>query len=120
MTTAIKVVTTTKSTWLPALPDFEHWQTENRMGGMKTLLQDQISTVEQQMREPICMNLEGYPEAQSVALTYLETSLGFLHTIVNYIGIHIGSLKLQDLGKASHGSWCQNWYTKSLLETWTK
>eukprot|EP00957_Ditylum_brightwellii_P185973 14158878-Ditylum_brightwellii.AAC.1 len=66
-----------KETWLPGLTSFSQWETSNCLGGMRIVLQDQIGTVECQNRESIRMNLMGYPKASGVAVTCLETALGF-------------------------------------------
>eukprot|EP00957_Ditylum_brightwellii_P188762 14368719-Ditylum_brightwellii.AAC.1 len=44
-----------------------------------------MGTVNPQMREALRMNLPRHSEGQSVALTCLETSIGFLHTVSNFI-----------------------------------
>eukprot|EP00957_Ditylum_brightwellii_P173048 13174893-Ditylum_brightwellii.AAC.1 len=58
----------------------------NQLGGMRIVLQEQLSAVERQVRESIRMNLPHHTEVQSVALCCLENSLGFLETIINLIG----------------------------------
>eukprot|EP00957_Ditylum_brightwellii_P070359 5345235-Ditylum_brightwellii.AAC.1 len=52
---------------------------------MKVVLNEQLGTVECQVHNSIRMNLAGHPKAQSIATSCLETSLGFLNTVGNYI-----------------------------------
>eukprot|EP00957_Ditylum_brightwellii_P027570 2084313-Ditylum_brightwellii.AAC.1 len=40
--TAVKMVMSTKDSFLPGITGFEHWETANRMGGVKIVLRDQI------------------------------------------------------------------------------
>eukprot|EP00957_Ditylum_brightwellii_P138236 10537163-Ditylum_brightwellii.AAC.2 len=61
------------------------WETSNCFGGMKAVLNKQLETVESQVHNFIRMNLAGHPKAQSIATSYLETSLGFLNMVSNYI-----------------------------------
>eukprot|EP00957_Ditylum_brightwellii_P172836 13157671-Ditylum_brightwellii.AAC.1 len=82
---AIRMVTSTKDTWLPSIASFTHWETSNHLGGMKIVIQQQIETVEQQIQESIWMNLVNHPKARAVAVSCLETSLGFLNVVSNFI-----------------------------------
>eukprot|EP00957_Ditylum_brightwellii_P000761 60372-Ditylum_brightwellii.AAC.1 len=79
------MVTSTKDTWLPGLTSYGRWETPSRLGGMKVVLQQQLGTVEQQLRESIRMNLNRHPKARAVAVSYSETSLGFLGLVNNFI-----------------------------------
>eukprot|EP00957_Ditylum_brightwellii_P014525 1093411-Ditylum_brightwellii.AAC.1 len=74
------LVTFTKDSWLPGLANYAQWETSNCLGGMKVVLNEQLGTVECQVRDSIRMNLAGHPKAQSIAMSCLETSLGFLNT----------------------------------------
>eukprot|EP00957_Ditylum_brightwellii_P057919 4391063-Ditylum_brightwellii.AAC.1 len=49
------------------------------------VMQQQIGIVERQLQEAIRMNLTGYPKARAIAVSCLETSLGFLSTVNNFI-----------------------------------
>eukprot|EP00957_Ditylum_brightwellii_P143799 10957377-Ditylum_brightwellii.AAC.1 len=82
---AIKIIMSTKISWIPGLPDYKHWETKNCLGGMKLMLQEQMGTVERQVREAIRINLPHCSKGQSVFLTCLETLIGFLHTASNFI-----------------------------------
>eukprot|EP00957_Ditylum_brightwellii_P017188 1295680-Ditylum_brightwellii.AAC.1 len=79
------MVTTTKDSWLPGIPKFEDWETNNRLGGMKVIIQHQIVHVERHFHHIIRANLTGYPNANAIAISCLETSLGFLNTTSNFI-----------------------------------
>eukprot|EP00957_Ditylum_brightwellii_P096698 7364784-Ditylum_brightwellii.AAC.2 len=74
------LVTSTKDSWLPGLANYAQWKTSNCLGGMKVVLNEQLGTVEHQVRNSIRMNLTRHPKDQSIAASCLETSLGFLNT----------------------------------------
>eukprot|EP00957_Ditylum_brightwellii_P168842 12851689-Ditylum_brightwellii.AAC.1 len=82
---AIRMVTSTKDTWLPGIVSFAHRETFNRLGGMKIVIQQQIGTVKQQIQESIWMNLVNHPKARAVAVSCLDISLGFLNVVSNFI-----------------------------------
>eukprot|EP00957_Ditylum_brightwellii_P200626 15293839-Ditylum_brightwellii.AAC.1 len=79
------LVISTKDSWLPGFTNYTQWETSNCLGGMKVVLNEQLGTVEHQVRDSIRMNLAGHSKAQSIATSYLETSVGFLNTVSNYI-----------------------------------
>eukprot|EP00957_Ditylum_brightwellii_P016011 1206334-Ditylum_brightwellii.AAC.1 len=55
------------------------------MGGLKVVIKEQLGAVEKHVRDAIRINLTGYQEAASLALSCLETSLNFVHTVSNFI-----------------------------------
>eukprot|EP00957_Ditylum_brightwellii_P148787 11327371-Ditylum_brightwellii.AAC.1 len=71
------MVTSTKDIWLPGIASFGAWETSNRLSGLKIVIQQQIGTVERHFRTAINMNLQYNPEAWAIAISCLETSLGF-------------------------------------------
>eukprot|EP00957_Ditylum_brightwellii_P056386 4274415-Ditylum_brightwellii.AAC.1 len=62
-TSAIKMVTSTRDTWLPGIPSYKQWETSNHLGGLKVVIQDQIGTVEGHYREAIKMNVPDHAKA---------------------------------------------------------
>eukprot|EP00957_Ditylum_brightwellii_P206436 15348412-Ditylum_brightwellii.AAC.1 len=81
----MQMITSTKDSWLPGVTSFSQWETSNGLGGMQVVLKDQLGTVEQQIREFIRMLLCSHPKVQGVAISCLETSLGFLNMVSNFI-----------------------------------
>eukprot|EP00957_Ditylum_brightwellii_P163543 12451800-Ditylum_brightwellii.AAC.1 len=80
-----KMVMSAKDTWLPGMKSYSQWETPSWLGGMKVVLQQQLGTVDRQLRESIRMNLNRHLKARAVAVSCLETSLGFLGMVNNFI-----------------------------------
>eukprot|EP00957_Ditylum_brightwellii_P159383 12132472-Ditylum_brightwellii.AAC.1 len=78
------------------------------MGGMQVVLQDQLGTVGRRVRESIWMNLMGYRKAQSIVLACLETSLGFLKTVMNFINDTYQDFEAADFHVQLPGNLFQN------------
>eukprot|EP00957_Ditylum_brightwellii_P104041 7926228-Ditylum_brightwellii.AAC.1 len=63
------MVTSTKDTWLPCITSFSAWERSNRLGGLKVIIQQQVSTAECHIRELINMTLREYANAHVIAVS---------------------------------------------------
>eukprot|EP00957_Ditylum_brightwellii_P081772 6221512-Ditylum_brightwellii.AAC.1 len=82
---AVKMVTSIKDAWLPGIANFGSWETSNRLGGLKVVIQQQIGNVEKHFRTAINMNLRHNAEAHDIAISCLETPLAFLNLASTFI-----------------------------------
>eukprot|EP00957_Ditylum_brightwellii_P114499 8730491-Ditylum_brightwellii.AAC.1 len=73
------------------------------MGGLKVVIKEQLRAVGKHVRDAIIMNFTGYQEAASLALSYLETSSGFVHTVSNFIRDTYHDLEV--VGFPKHITW---------------
>eukprot|EP00957_Ditylum_brightwellii_P027228 2058626-Ditylum_brightwellii.AAC.1 len=90
----VKMVTSTKNSWLPEISNFGAWETSNRLGGLKAVIQQQIGTVERHFRASIGMNLREHTKARTIAISCVETSLAFLSLTCNFISITYRDLEV--------------------------
>ena len=67
-------LSSTKTTFLPAMREKEDWETSSRDGGIKRIIEDQIKNVLCQMRDLISSRLHGRSEAIMLATTCLSLS----------------------------------------------
>lgn len=93
----------TKKTFLPALREKDDWETKNRDGGVKRIIEDQIKNVLCQMRDLITARLHGRSEAIMLATTCLSASQAFIIDLSRFISDTHSDLELS--GFPSDASW---------------
>ena len=96
-------LSSTKTTFLPAMREKEDWETNSREGGIKRIIEDQIKNVLSQMRDLISARLHGKTEAIMLATTCLSVSQAFVIDLSRFISDTYNDLSLS--GFPTKASW---------------
>ena len=78
-------ITATKNKFLPALREKEDWENSTKKGGVKHVIEDQMSHVIYQMKDLISTQLRGNSEAMMLATTCLSVSHTFVVELIRFI-----------------------------------
>ena len=89
-------MSTTRTTFLPALRTKEDWETKTRDGGIKRVIDDQMPNIMYQMRDLIATRLQGNTQAIMLATTCLSTSQAFVIDLSLFISDTFRDLELSE------------------------
>lgn len=78
-------LSSTRTSFLPALRTKEDWETKARNGGIKRVIDDQMPNVMYQMRDLIATRLEGQTQAIVLATTYISISQAFVIDLSRFL-----------------------------------
>ena len=96
-------LSSTKTTFLPAMREKDDWETAGRDGGIKRIIEDQIKNILCQMRDLIQSMLQGRSEAIMLATTCLSISQAFVIDLSTFISDTHSDLELSGFPKKA--SW---------------
>ena len=96
-------LSSTRNTFLPALKEKEDWETKNRDGGIKRIIDDQMPNVMYQLRDLISTRLQGQTQAIMLATTCLSILQAFVIDLSRFISDTHRDLELS--GFPSKSSW---------------
>lgn len=96
-------LSSTKTTFLPAMREKDDWETTGRDGDIKRIIEDQIKNIVFQMRDLIQSRLQGRSEAIMLATTCLSISHAFVIDLSRFISDTYGDMEL--FGFPKKASW---------------
>lgn len=96
-------LSSTRTTFLPALRGKEDWETKSRDGGIKRVIEDQMPNIMYQMRDLIATRLGGQNQAIMLATTCLSISQAFAIDLLRFISDTYRDLELS--GFPEQSSW---------------
>ena len=74
-----------KSSDLPAMPTFKHWEDAASTKGMKSVLTSRTPIVVRQVRHNIAKKLGNYPEGKAIAHACLDGTVTFLEKLSSFM-----------------------------------